>query len=49
MYLTVNHEVVPPDQAYGYGGDCTACHGGNQIEWSELGWNNDPLLGGTRP
>ena len=52
MYLSVNHEVAPRDQAYG---DCTDCHGGDQIDWAALGWevgpqgSRDPANGGTRP
>jgi octaheme c-type cytochrome (tetrathionate reductase family) len=47
MYLTVNHEVAPKEQAYGMDGACGDCHGGDQIDWTELGWTADPLLPGT--
>ena len=47
MYLTVNHEVAPKEQAYGFNG-CGDCHGGDQIDWSELGWTGDPVPDGTR-
>ncbi len=51
MYLTVNHEVAPKEEAYGFGGGsaCIDCHFADQIDWSELGWSDDPLSGGTRP
>jgi octaheme c-type cytochrome (tetrathionate reductase family) len=47
MYLTVNHEVAPKEQAYGMHGTCTDCHGGNQIDWTELGWTDEPVPFGT--
>ena len=43
MYLTVNHEIAPKEQAYGMGGDCFDCHGGDQIDWTELGLAGDPF------
>ena len=45
MYLTVNHEIAPKEQAYGYGGpgSCGDCHGGDQIDWTELGLTGDPI------
>ena len=53
MYLSVNHEVAPRDQAYG---DCTDCHGGDQIDWAALGYScegdgcsPDPTADGDRP
>jgi octaheme c-type cytochrome (tetrathionate reductase family) len=51
MYLTVNHEVAPKEQAYGMDGACGDCHGGNQIDWTELGWTAEPepFGTGTRP
>ena len=51
MYLTVNHEVAPKEQAYGMDGACGDCHGGNQIDWTELGWTDEPepFGTGTRP
>jgi octaheme c-type cytochrome (tetrathionate reductase family) len=49
MYLTVNHEVAPPEQAYGYDGNCGDCHFDNKIDWTELGWSADPVEGGVRP
>lgn len=48
MYLSVNHEVAPKEQAYGMDGTCGDCHGGNQIDWAALGWSDDPAAGGTR-
>jgi octaheme c-type cytochrome (tetrathionate reductase family) len=51
MYLTVNHEVAPKEQAYGYTGtiSCIDCHARGQIDWTELGWTDDPFGTGTRP
>ncbi len=49
MYLSVNHEVSPKEQAFGMDGACGDCHTGDQIDWVELGWSDDPILGGTRP
>ncbi len=48
MYLSVNHEVAPADQAWGMGGDCGDCHLGDQIDWLALGWDDDPAEGGER-
>jgi len=53
MFLTVNHEVAPADQALGNGGffsGCKDCHGlpPEVIDWTALGWTTDPLLGGAR-
>ena len=42
MYLAVNHEIAPKEQAYGMDGDCLDCHGGDQIDWTELGLDGDP-------
>jgi octaheme c-type cytochrome (tetrathionate reductase family) len=49
MYLTVNHEVAPKEQAYGYTGNtsCGDCHNGGQIDWTELGWTDEPAPFGT--
>ena len=51
MYLSVNHEVAPAEQAYGKDGACADCHLDDQIDWQALGWTDDPisLIGGTRP
>jgi len=48
MYLSVNHEVAPKEQAYGMEGACGDCHIAGVIDWTELGWTDDPILGGTR-
>ena len=48
MFLSVNHEVAPKEQAYGFNG-CEDCHLGGQIDWVALGYNGDPAEGGTRP
>jgi mono/diheme cytochrome c family protein len=49
MYLTVNHEVAPKEQALGYDTQCLDCHFSGQINWEGLGYTDDPTLGGTRP
>jgi len=49
MYLSVNHEVAPKEQAYGMDSACGDCHLDNQIDWAALGWSGDPAAGGTRP
>ena len=51
MYLSVNHEVAPKEQAYGYGGveGCMDCHTGGQIDFTLLGCTGDPLEGGDCP
>jgi hypothetical protein len=49
MYLTVNHEIAPKEQAFGMDGACGDCHTGNQIDWTALGWSSDPVPDGTRP
>ncbi|MCP5092787.1 MAG: hypothetical protein GY949_17890 [Gammaproteobacteria bacterium] len=49
MYLSVNHEVAPKEQAYGMDGACGDCHLSTQIDWTALGWTGDPAAGGTRP
>jgi octaheme c-type cytochrome (tetrathionate reductase family) len=49
MYLSVNHEIAPKEQAYGYGGveSCSDCHGGDQIDWTKLGCTGDPTVTGN--
>ena len=51
MYLSVNHEVAPAEEAYGKDGACADCHLDDQIDWQALGWTDDPipLIGGERP
>ncbi len=49
MYLSVNHEIAPKEQALGYNGDCGDCHFSGEIDWQLLGWTDDPVNGGTRP
>lgn len=48
MLLSVNHEVPPPAQALGMGGDCSHCHGSARVDWQALGWTADPEDGGER-
>jgi hypothetical protein len=50
MYLAVNHEIAPKEEAHGYNTACNDCHGDGQIDWTALGWTADPAFeGGTRP
>lgn len=49
MYLSVNHEIAPAQQAYGMDGACGDCHTVGVIDWTALGYDDDPILGGTRP
>jgi hypothetical protein len=49
MYLTVNHEIAPKEQAYGYDDNCGDCHFGGGVDFSLLGYDADPLQGGSRP
>jgi len=49
MYLTVNHEVAPKEQALGKDSACADCHAAGQIDWTGLGYDDDPFLGGERP
>ena len=49
MYLTVNHEIAPKEEALGMDSDCLNCHFLEQIDWTELGWTDDPVIGGERP
>lgn len=49
MYLTVNHEIAPKEQALGMDNNCGDCHIDAGIDWTALGWTGDPTLGGTRP
>jgi len=49
MYLTVNHEVAPKENAWGMDGECGDCHFSGQIDWVALGYDRDPVQGGGRP
>ncbi len=49
MYLTVNHEVAPKEEAFGMDNNCRDCHYEERINWHALGWSGDPVEGGTRP
>ena len=48
MFLSVNHEVAPAEMAYGTN-SCDDCHLEGQIDWSLLGYSDNPVRGGTRP
>ena len=49
MFLTVNHEVAPKEDAYGMDANCGDCHLSGQIDWVALGWSGDPAIDGVRP
>lgn len=49
MFLSVNHEVAPKEQAWGMDADCGDCHLSGQIDWPALGWTADPAVNGVRP
>ena len=46
MLLSVNHEIAPGEMALGKDGECDDCHNAGQIDWSALGWNEDPYRAG---
>ena len=47
MYLGINHEVAPKEQALGQSTGCTSeCHGsGTVLDFVELGYSCDPMTG----
>jgi len=49
MYLSVNHEVAPKEDAWGMDADCGDCHLAGQLDWAALGWTGDPAIDGVRP
>lgn len=49
MFLSINHEVAPKEQAWGMDSECGDCHLQNQIDWTALGWTGDPVVDGVRP
>jgi hypothetical protein len=54
MYLTVKHEVAPAEEGRGHDDVCGDCHPGVVVDWAELGrdglgWDGDPIRGGTGP
>ena len=51
MLLSVNHEIAPAEMALGAGpspDNCIDCHVSNNIDFTKLGWTDDPLNGGQR-
>ncbi len=38
MYLTVNHEVAPKEDALGNGNSCADCHAPGLVEWEAIGY-----------
>jgi octaheme c-type cytochrome (tetrathionate reductase family) len=49
MFLSVNHEVAPKEQAWGMDANCGDCHLSGQIDWVALDWTADPAIDGVRP
>lgn len=49
MFLSVNHEVAPKEDAWGMEADCGDCHFVDAIDWVALGWTGDPAIDGVRP
>ena len=49
MFLSINHEVAPAEQAWGMNSDCGDCHLSGQLDWTALGWTGDPAIDGVRP
>jgi len=47
MYLGINHEVAPKEQALGASGTCSACHGNQAFDFEALGYACDPLMSGA--
>jgi hypothetical protein len=44
MYLNIDHEVAPADQAL----QCVDCHmGSDRLDWTALGYGSDPMTSGT--
>jgi octaheme c-type cytochrome (tetrathionate reductase family) len=51
MLLSVNHEIAPKEKALGYGAapdNCMDCHITGVVDFTELGWTDDPFNGGER-
>jgi hypothetical protein len=51
MLLSVNHEIAPKEMALGYGpapDNCADCHITGVVDFTELGWTDDPFNGGER-
>ena len=47
MYLSVNHEVAPKEEAYGLRQVIAAtATSATKIDWTELGWTGDPVVDG---
>jgi octaheme c-type cytochrome (tetrathionate reductase family) len=48
MFLKVDHEVAPAEHAFGMDNNCVDCHAIDVIDWTLLGWTDNPTLGGER-
>jgi octaheme c-type cytochrome (tetrathionate reductase family) len=51
MLLSVNHEIAPAAMALGAGPSpegCMDCHTTGYVDWTEIGWTDDPFNGGQR-
>ena len=51
MLMSVNHEVAPAEMALGAGvapEGCMDCHTTGYVDWTEIGWTDDPFNGGER-
>ena len=45
------HEIAPAENALGAGPSpdgCMDCHSTGYVDWTEIGWTDDPFNGGTR-
>jgi len=50
MLLSVNHEVAKAEESFGKGGNCSACHDDGKVDWTSLGWTDNPFKdGGNGP
>ena len=51
MLMSVNHEIAPAENALGAGAapdGCMDCHTTGYVDWTEIGWTDDPFNGGQR-
>jgi len=49
MFLKVDHEIAPAERAFGMDNSCVDCHAIGVIDWTLLGWTDNPITGGVRP
>jgi octaheme c-type cytochrome (tetrathionate reductase family) len=43
MWMGINHEVAPADEALGANNQCADCHAPGAFPWTELGYACDPI------